>query len=52
MSKKDKNYMPQSTAGIMRYYDTSKESIKIEPEHILIACAVFIIIEILIKFLI
>ena len=49
MSKKDKNYMPQSTAGLMRYFTQSKESIKIKPEHIIAACGFLIIIEIMIK---
>ena len=40
MSKKDKMMMPQSTAGLVRYFDESKESIKIKPEHVVIACAV------------
>jgi preprotein translocase subunit Sec61beta len=51
MSKKDKSVMPQSTAGLVRYFETSKESIKIKPEHILIAATGFIVIELLIKFI-
>lgn len=51
MSRKDKNVMPQSTAGLVRYFEQTKESIKIKPEHILIAAAGFIAIELLIKFI-
>jgi preprotein translocase subunit Sec61beta len=52
MGKKDKSYMPQSTAGLIRYFDQSKESIKLKPEHVLIACAVLIAIEIMLKFIV
>jgi len=43
--------MPQSTAGLIRYFDESKEAIKIKPEHVLIACGAFVAIEVLIKFI-
>lgn len=33
MSEK-KSMMPQSTAGLIRYFDTEKELIKIKPEHV------------------
>ena len=49
MGKKDKIQMPQSTAGLVRYFDSSKESIKFKPEHIAIACGAIIVIEILLK---
>jgi preprotein translocase subunit Sec61beta len=52
MTKRDKNYMPQSSAGLMRYFEQSKESIKIKPEHVLIACAILIIFEIVLKFIV
>jgi preprotein translocase subunit Sec61beta len=51
MSRKDKSMMPQSTAGLIRYFDESKESIKIKPEHVLIACGVIVALEIIVKFL-
>ncbi len=50
MAKRDKSYMPQSTAGLIRYFDESKESIKIKPEHVLIVCGILIAIEIMLKF--
>jgi preprotein translocase subunit Sec61beta len=50
MSRREKSMMPQSTAGLVRYFEQSKESIKIKPEHVLIAASAFIVIELLIKF--
>lgn len=52
MSRKEKNMMPQSSAGLMRYFDQSKESIKIKPEHVIIACAFLIAFEIMLKFIV
>lgn len=52
MSRREKQMMPQSSAGLMRYFDQSKESIKIKPEHILIVCAFLIAFEIILKFIV
>ncbi|MCK4714925.1 MAG: preprotein translocase subunit Sec61beta [Candidatus Aenigmarchaeota archaeon] len=49
MSKKNKIQMPQSTAGLVRYFDSSKESIKFKPEYVAIACGGIIAVEILLK---
>jgi preprotein translocase subunit Sec61beta len=49
MGKKNKIQMPQSTAGLVRYFDESKERIKFKPEHIVAASIVIIVIEILLK---
>jgi len=49
MSKRDKNYMPQSTAGLIRYFDDSKSGYKLKPEHVLIACTALAGIEIAIR---
>jgi len=46
---KDKMQMPQSTAGLIRYFDSTKESIKIKPEHVLIASVAIIAAEIIFK---
>jgi preprotein translocase subunit Sec61beta len=51
MSRREKSMMPQSTAGLIRYFDQSKESIKIKPEHVLIACGVLVVLEIMLKFI-
>lgn len=40
MSKKPQVQMPQSTAGLIRYFDESKEAVKLKPEHVVIACVV------------
>jgi preprotein translocase subunit Sec61beta len=44
MAKKDRMMMPQSTAGLIRYFEESEEAIKLKPEHIVIICIVVIII--------
>lgn len=31
---KEKNYMPQSTAGLVRYFDEYQDAIKIKPEMV------------------
>jgi preprotein translocase subunit Sec61beta len=50
MGKKQKMQMPQSTAGLVRYFDSSKEKIKLKPEHVVIICGAVIVIELLLKF--
>ncbi|MEM7826717.1 MAG: preprotein translocase subunit Sec61beta [Candidatus Aenigmatarchaeota archaeon] len=39
-----KTYMPQSTAGLIRYFDTEKEIIKLKPEHVIIMGIMFMLI--------
>jgi preprotein translocase subunit Sec61beta len=51
MSRKESGMMPHSTAGLIRYFDDTKEAVKIKPEHVIIACGVFILIEIMLKFM-
>jgi preprotein translocase subunit Sec61beta len=46
---KERIQMPQSTAGLIRYFETTKESIKLSPEHILGICVFIIILEIAVK---
>ncbi|MFH1445337.1 MAG: preprotein translocase subunit Sec61beta [Nanoarchaeota archaeon] len=48
MSQK-KMQMPQSTAGLIRYFDESKESIKIKPEHIIIFSTIVIALEVILR---
>lgn len=50
MARKDKMYMPQSGAGLMRYTGDTKEGIKIKPEHILIVCSGLVALEIVLRF--
>ena len=51
MAKDKKMVMPQSTAGLIRYFDQSEESIKLKPEHVIGLCVVIIIVEIMLKFI-
>ena len=51
MSKKTKMQMPQSTAGLVRYFEESKESIKIKPEYLIAVLVIIIALEISLKFL-
>jgi preprotein translocase subunit Sec61beta len=48
---KGKVQMPQSTAGLVRYFEESKESIKIKPEYLIVVLVIIIILEIGLKFL-
>jgi preprotein translocase subunit Sec61beta len=52
MSKKDRNMMPQSTAGLIRYFEESEEAIKLKPEHVVGIAVLIIIIELALKFMI
>lgn len=49
--KRPKAMMPQSTAGLIRYFEESDEQIKLRPEHIIGIAIFIIIIEILLKFM-
>ncbi len=42
MAKKPQVQMPQSTAGLIRYFDESKESIKLKPEYVIAMCVIVI----------
>jgi preprotein translocase subunit Sec61beta len=50
MPKKGRVQMPQSTAGLVRYFEESKEAIKLKPEHIVAVCVIIIVLELLFKF--
>jgi preprotein translocase subunit Sec61beta len=51
MGRKENLQMPQSTAGLVRYFEESKESIKIKPEYVAGAAAAIVVIEIILKFI-
>ena len=51
MAKK-KLIMPQSTAGLIRYFEESKEAIKLKPEHVVAACILLMVIALAFRFLI
>lgn len=48
MAEKQKTYMPQSGAGLIRYFDV-EEKIKIKPEHVIAISAIFGGLVILLK---
>jgi preprotein translocase subunit Sec61beta len=50
MARKDRIQMPQSTAGLVRYFEESKEAIKLKPEHVVVICVAIIVIEMALKF--
>ena len=49
MAKKNKIQLPQSTAGLVRYFEESQEAIKLKPQHIVIICVLILTIEIALK---
>lgn len=51
MSKKDRTMMPQSTAGLIRYFEESEESIKLKPQHVVGIAVLIIVIELALKFM-
>jgi len=46
----EKQFMPQSTAGLIRYFDTDA-GIKIKPEHVAIVSVFIIVAEVALKFI-
>ena len=47
-----KTYMPQSTAGLMRYFDTEKEVIKLKPEYVILIGVMFMLVVMFFRFMI
>ncbi|MCX6815923.1 MAG: preprotein translocase subunit Sec61beta [Candidatus Aenigmarchaeota archaeon] len=50
MSEKEKQYLPQSTAGLIRYFDV-EEGIKIKPHHVVAFGVAFAVLVLILKFL-
>ena len=48
---KNKMQMPQSTADLVRYFEESKEAIKLKPEQLVIILVIIIVLEIALKFM-
>jgi len=48
MSEKEKQYMPQSTAGLIRYFDV-EEGIKIQPKQVIAITIAFAAVVIVMK---
>ena len=46
---REKTYMPQGSAGLIRYFEATKESIKLKPEHVAGICTFIIVLEIMVK---
>lgn len=49
MAKKNQGVMPQSSAGLIRYFDESEAKIKLKPEHIIGFSVILLLAEIVIK---
>lgn len=48
---KEKSQMPMSTAGLVRYFEDSKEAPKIKPEYVIIFSAALIVLEVALRFM-
>jgi preprotein translocase subunit Sec61beta len=46
---KERIQMPQSGAGLIRYFEESADAIKLKPEHVVIICVAIIAMEIALK---
>lgn len=51
MAEKEKTYLPQSTAGLIRYYDVEETGIKLRPAHIIAVSLLFASLILMLKFL-
>lgn len=51
MPKRPRAMMPQSTAGLIRYFEESEEAIKLKPQHVVGIAVIIIVIEIMLKFM-
>ncbi len=51
MAEKEKQTMPQSTAGLVRYYDVEESSIKIKPVHVVALSLLLAFFVLVLKFL-
>jgi len=50
MAEKDRASMPMSTAGLVRYFESEKEVIKLKPVHIVGICVGLIALELFLRF--
>lgn len=50
MTEREKAYMPQGTAGLIRYFDTD-QGIKLKPQYVVFATIGFTSLVLLMKFL-
>jgi len=49
MAEKEKAYMPQSTAGLIRYFDTDEKGIKLNPKTIIWISVMFSALVLVLK---
>jgi preprotein translocase subunit Sec61beta len=49
MAEKERNYMPQSGAGLIRYFDV-EEQVKIKPQHVIALSIGFAAVVLILKF--
>ena len=47
----EKTYLPQSTAGLIRYYDVEETGIKLKPAHVVAISIFFASLVLVLKFL-
>lgn len=52
MAKKKDVQMPQSTAGLIRYFEESKDAIKLRPEHVVGLCVGIMAIVLALRFMV
>jgi preprotein translocase subunit Sec61beta len=52
MSDKNRSSMPMSTAGLVRYFESEKEMVKLKPMHVAGICIGLVALEILLKLMI
>ena len=49
MAEKERNYMPQSSAGLIRYFDV-EEQVKVKPQHVVALSVGFALVVLILKF--
>jgi len=52
MSKEEKNYGPQSTAGLVRYFEAEETGIRLTPMMVMATSTGFGLVVLLLKFLV
>ena len=50
MAEREKSYMPQGTAGLIRYFDSDK-GLKLKPHYVVFTTVAFTSLVLLMKFL-
>jgi preprotein translocase subunit Sec61beta len=51
MAEKEKNYMPVSTAGLVRYFDEEEKGIKLKPSMVVWMAVIFSGLVLAMKFI-